>query len=323
MKIVFFGTPEWAVPSLRSIVRSHHEIVGVVTAPDKAVGRSRVKQATAIKQAARECEVGPVFQPETLRGAARREEILGGEPDALVVVAYGKILPGRLLDAPRYGAINLHFSLLPRHRGASPVHYAVLCGDRRSGVSTMQMDRGLDTGAILLQEECPLDDQVRSVTLGPRLADLGAALIVRTLDGVEAGSITPRRQNDEEATLAPKLTREDGLVAWDRSAESICRQWRALDPWPRVVFEAACGSVRLLEVQVAKASSDGPCANRGVPGEVLSREGDAVLVACGRHSVLTVKRVQPAGRRPMTAAAACSGGFLSIGEILRNGSLGH
>jgi methionyl-tRNA formyltransferase len=312
VRVVFLGTPEWAVPALEALAESSHEVATVVSAPDRPVGRSRKPRPTPVKSAALELGIQRILQPETLRGAGPRGEILACEPDVLAVVAFGKILPGRLLDAPAHGAVNLHFSLLPRHRGASPVQHTLLMGDEMAGVSTMQMDRGLDTGPILLQEEVEILEGERSPELGERLARVGAALLVETLDGLEAGRVEPRAQDESLATLAPLLTKEEGHVDWRHPALDIERKTRAFAGWPAVVCEGPKGRLRLLR---ARALHDRT--HSGEPaGRVLSREGDAVLVACGESSVLALDEVQPAGSRAMAAAAALAGAYLAVGQEL-------
>jgi methionyl-tRNA formyltransferase len=314
MRLVFLGTPQWAVPSLERLVRDGHRIAGVVTAPDKPAGRGRHARATPVKHAAVRLGLEPVLQPATLRPREVRAAILDLEPEALVVVAYGRILPGRLLDAPPQGAINVHFSLLPRHRGASPVQHTLLAGDALAGVTTMVMERGLDTGPILLQRETAVRPGEKASSLGERLAGMGAPLLAETLEGLEQGAVTPTPQDDSRATEAPPLRREMGLVRWAEPAEGLSRRVRAFDPWPPVVATCAKGTLRLLEAAPMEGErTDAP------PGTVLGRSGEAMRVACGAETVLRVDRVQPEGRRPMTGAACLSGRYASAGERLGDG----
>jgi methionyl-tRNA formyltransferase len=235
-----------------------------------------------------------------------------------VVVAYGKILPGRLLDAPRFGAVNLHFSLLPRHRGASPVQHTLLAGDEQAGVSTMLMDRGLDTGPILLQQTTPVSRGEKSRQLGARLAQLGAPLLARTLRGLEDGSVIPRPQDERGASEAPLLTREMGHVRWDEPAPVIARRVCAFDPWPPVVARCAKGTLRLLDAAPADPADGAPA--DAPPGTVLGRAGEALLVACGGGTRLVLDRVQPEGRRPMPGAACLAGRYVAVGERLGDGA---
>ncbi|RMG42577.1 MAG: methionyl-tRNA formyltransferase [Acidobacteria bacterium] len=315
MRVVFFGTPEWAVPFLEALAASRHEVDAVVTAPDAPVGRSRRPQPPPVKRAAAELGIAPVLQPATLKDRGAREEILRFGSDALVVVAYGRILPGRLLDAPRHGAVNVHFSLLPRHRGASPVQHAILHGDKRTGVTTMLMTRGLDEGPILLQQATTIGERETAGELGARLAVMGAPLLVETLDRLEEGTLLPTPQPPDGVSLAPRLTPDMGRVAWDRPAAEIDRMVRAFDPWPPVVTWGPRGRLRLLEVRPA----DEPAPEGARPGEVLGRRGDSALVACGGGTVLELARLQPDGGRPMTGAAALAGRHLREGGRLGSG----
>lgn len=313
MRVVFLGTPEWAVPSLRGLVDAGLQVAGVVTAPDKPVGRSRTPRPSPVKQAAGELGIEPLLQPKTLKSRSVRESILALEPDVLAVVAYGKILPGRLLDAPRLGAVNLHFSLLPRHRGASPVQHTLLAGDDQAGVTTMVMDRGLDTGPLLLQQATEIEPGETAAALGRRLAQIGAPLLARSLRGLDEGSIRPAPQDHAQATEAPLLTREMGHVRWSETADALSRRVRAFDPWPPVVAACGKGSLRLLEAAPERGGTDQP------PGTVLERRGEALVVACGEGTRLRVERVQPEGRRPMTGAACLAGRYATVGERLGDG----
>lgn len=314
MKLVFLGTPEWAVPSLEALAASGHEVAAVVTAPDAPVGRSRRPVPPPVKRAAERLGLVPVLQPPTLRSAAARAAILAPSPDALAVVAYGKILPGRLLDAPPHGAVNLHFSLLPRHRGASPVQHALLAGDERTGVSTMLVDRGLDTGPVLLQQAVDIESWEAAPELGERLAIRGARLLVETFDGLEAGRLRPRPQDDAAATLAPSLAREMGHVDWSVSAVEIERMVRAFAGWPPVVCEGSKGRLRLRRARAVDGSSG---ASPAPPGTVLGRSGDGLDVACGGGTVLRIDQLQPAGGRAMSGAAALAGRYVEPGGRLR------
>jgi len=315
MRVVFFGTPEWAVPALDGLAGGGHEVVGVVTAPDAPVGRSRRPVPPPVKKRASALGIDPILQPATLRDPEARRAILRLEPEALVVVAYGRILPGRLLDAPRFGAVNLHFSLLPRHRGASPVQHAILCGDQRTGVTTMRMTRGLDEGPILLQQATPIGEREGARALGDRLARIGAELLAETLDRLEAGTLLPTPQPEQGVTYAPRLTAEMGRVDWSRPAGEIERRVRAFDPWPPVVTWGPRGRLRLLEVSLP--GREAPEGAR--PGEVLAREGEAALVTCGGRSLLAIDRLQPDGGRPMSGAAALAGRHLRVGGRLGAG----
>jgi methionyl-tRNA formyltransferase len=318
LKIVFLGTPAWAALSLRALVRSRHEVIGVVTQPDRPVGRSREPVESPVKQAAAELGLPAPLQPASLRQETVRREILRGRPEALVVVAYGRILPGRLIDAPPRGAINLHFSLLPRHRGASPVQHTILAGDVEAGVTTILMDRGLDTGPILLQQRTCVGQRETAPELGDRLARLGAPLLVETLDRLADDGVEPRPQDEAAASLAPLLTRDMGSVRWERPAAEIERMTRAFARWPPVVARAATGRLRIL---VARATP-GRSAREAPAGQVLGLAGDGVEVACGASTVLRIEELQPDSRRSMSGRAALAGRYLRAGERLRDGEEG-
>ncbi len=311
MNVLFFGTPDWAVPSLEALAASAHRVVATVTAPDAPSRRSRTPLPPPAKEAALRLELGPVLQPATLRGEGAREGLLAFAPDALVVVAYGRILPGRLLDAPPFGGVNLHFSLLPRHRGASPVQHTLWAGDRTAGVTTMRMERGLDTGPVYLRatETVETCDDARS--LGARLARVGATLLVETLDRLAAGALVAEPQDPSGASWAPPLTRELGVVDWCGDAAEIARRVRAFVPWPPVVTRGTRGTLRLLRVEALGETSPPGTA----PGTVMRRVGDAVDVACGT-GMLRIAELLPEGGRPMTAAAALAGRHIECGGRL-------
>ncbi|HHN75148.1 MAG TPA: methionyl-tRNA formyltransferase [Acidobacteria bacterium] len=313
MKAVFFGTPQWAVPSLDALVGSEHQVVGVVCNPDRPAGRRARSLPCPVKTRAVELGLEPILQPPSLRPREVRQEILRLEAEVFVVVAYGRILPGRLLDAPVHGAVNVHFSLLPRHRGASPVQHAIVCGDRESGVSTMRMDRGLDTGPILLQHSTPIGPEETTTELGARLAEIGARLLIETLDGLLSGDITPRAQDETQATVAPLLDKDAGRFRWEQPAEQIARRVRAFAQWPKV---RAVGPRGVLLMRKVRALPGEGADERQPPGTVLERRGEAVAVACGAGSVLLLERVQPEGRREMSGAAALAGGHLCLGGRL-------
>ncbi len=308
VNVLFFGTPDWAVPSLEALAASTHRVVAVVAAPDAPTRRSGAPRPPPVRAAAIELGLGPVLQPETLRGDAVRAALLGFAPDVLVVVAYGRILPGRLLDAPRFGGVNLHFSLLPRHRGASPVQHTLWAGDPEAGVSTMRMERGLDTGPVYLRAAVPVGPDEDSATLGARLARLGAPLLVRTLDGLAAQTLAGELQDASAATWAPPLTREMGRVDWGGDAAELARRVRAFVPWPPVVTRGARGTLRLLRAVALEETA--PPAD--APGTLLRRVGEAVDVACGRGQ-LRVAEVLPENGRPMSASAALAGRHFELG----------
>src|SRR5262249_42652842 len=231
MKIIYMGAPEFAVPSLQEIARSEHEIVVVVTQPDRPSGRSLRVQPPAVKVAAQQLGL-PILQPETTKSTEFVAQLAAYKPDLLVVVAYGEILRTNLLELSPAGSVNLHASLLPRYRGAAPIAWAILKGERETGVTTMRIVKEMDAGPVFLQQQCPIDPDDTTATLSSKLARIGAPLLVQTIDRIEAGTITPAPQDETMVSLAPKLKKEDGLIDWKRESATIARMTRAFDPWP-------------------------------------------------------------------------------------------
>ena len=290
MRVVFLGTPEFAVPTLRAL----HESVGtavalVVTQPDRPTGRGQRLLPTAVKSFALERGLA-VFQPERLRGPDVIERLRAADADLFVIAAYGQLLRQAVLDLPRHGCLNVHPSLLPRHRGPSPIAAAILAGDERTGVTIMLTERGMDTGPILAQEIVPLGREETSASLTPRLADLGAELLLRTIPGWIAGTIAPQPQDEDRATHSRLFTKADGAIDWTRPADDLERQVRALNPWPRA-FTFARG--QRLQVLLARA---GDLEIPGPPGTVGVGASKAPLVATGRGA-LRLDRVKLEGGR--------------------------
>lgn len=286
------GTPELAVPSLGALIE-RFEVVAVATQPDRRAGRGRGLEASPVKRRALEADL-PVLQPAGLRDPAAVAQLAAYRPDLVAVVAYGLILPPALLELPPLGCVNVHTSLLPRHRGASPIHGAILAGDEVTGVTTMLMDEGLDTGPILLQEREPVRPRDTTVTLGARLAERGAALLVRTVERLAAASIDPAPQDDAEATLTGLIRKQDGLIDWRRPAVEIERRVRAMQPWPSAfTFH---GDTRL---QIWRAE---PGPDTDAEAGTVVALAEALLVACGDGRALRVHEMQrPGGRRLPTA----------------------
>lgn len=296
MRVVFMGTPPAAVPALRELAASH-EVVGVYTQPDRPRGRGRRVLPPPVKEAALELSL-PVHQPRTLRAAEAQAELGELAPEAVCVVAYGKILPAPVLELPPVGCVNAHFSLLPRWRGAAPVERAILAGDDRTGVTTIVMDEGLDTGPVLMQEPEPIrpDDTAGSVTA--RLAVAGAGLLVRSVEGLADGTLEPRPQPEQGATYADKVEADEGELDFARPAAELERAVRAFDPHPGA-FTAFGG--RRLKVWGARiVPGDGPA------GEVIRVPDEGPVVAAGEGALLLL-RVQPEGKRPMGGDAFARG----------------
>lgn len=297
MKIVFCGTAEFAVPSLR-VCAEHHEVVAVVTQPDRSGHRGR-PAPRPVADVARDLRLD-VWQPARIRDPDTEKRVRALAADALVVAAYGQIIPEGILDGPRYGGINVHASLLPRWRGAAPVAAAILAGDSETGVSIMQMEAGLDTGPVFLQRRLPVPADATTPSLTATLAGLGAGALIDVLRALRGGDAIATPQADAEATYAPRLSRSDGEVEWrERTAVEVDRRVRALQPWPGVLAVLAGGRVQLLAGAVADA--DG-----GDPGEIVKLDGDSVVVAA-REDGYRIDSVRPPGGRTMSPAAYLRG----------------
>ena len=307
MRLVFCGTPEFAVPTLEALIAAGHEVVLVVTQPDRAAGRGMEMQAPPVKRIAAAHGIS-VVQPEKIRiNVEFRERLEAVRPDAIVVVAYGRIIPRWMLDLPRLGNINLHGSLLPKYRGAAPVQWAVANGEKITGVTTMRIDEGLDTGPMLLAQVESIAPEASAVDLFGSLAEVGARLMVKTLHGLESGTITPVEQDHAEATLAPILKREDGLIDFSMNSQRIYDRWRGFQPWPGA-FTTLRGK-KLIVHRMASVEGEGS------PGELLV-DGDRLMVGCGEGSMLRFVDIQLEGKRPMSAAEFLRGFQVRSGERL-------
>jgi len=281
------------VPPLRALLASKHRIVGVYTQPDRPAGRGRQLAMSAVKQCALEHQL-QVFQPSTLREPTQVEVLASLKPDVMVVVAYGLILPNSILSVPRYGCVNIHASLLPRWRGAAPIHRAILAGDANTGITIMQMDAGLDTGPMLLERHCAIDARETTASLHDRLSAMGAEAIVAALDELAAGSLEPRPQPTLGATYASKISKEEARIDWRGSATQIDRQIRAFVPWPIAETHWQGEQLRIWE---AEPLADSPDAR---PGTITKVEPNAIVVATG-DAALRLLKVQQAGRKTVSA----------------------
>lgn len=301
MRILFLGTGDIAIPSFDAIANApQHELVGLVTQPDRPAGRRRELKAPAIKKRAGELGL-PVLQPEKIRRPAALEEIRNLSPDVGVVMAYGQILPKAVLEFPRYGCLNLHASLLPRHRGAAPIQAAILEGDRETGVTVMYMDEGLDTGDIMLMEALEIGAAETGGELHDRLGLLAGTMIVEALDQLEAGSAPRVSQNEARATYAPKIGREDGRIDWASSATAIARMIRAYHPWPgaSATFQTDTGARRVAKILRAEPLAAATL-NDAPPGS-RRPESRYLEIQCG-EGALRILELQPEGKRPMAVA---------------------
>jgi methionyl-tRNA formyltransferase len=304
MRVVFAGTPEFAVVGLQALCRAGHELTLVLTQPDRPSGRGLEPAPSPVKRAASALGL-EVFQPVTLRDSAVESRIRAARPDVLVVAAYGLILPQAVLDIAKRGALNIHASLLPRWRGAAPIQRAIMAGDSVTGVCIMQMDAGLDTGPVLLQAETPISPQDTAGTLHDRLALLGATLLVDALRGLEQGIISPSPQASEGVTYAPKIAKAEARIDWARPALEICRQVRAFNPFP-----GAVARIRDTELKVWQAAE---LAGSGVPGTVLRVGYDGIVVACGA-AALGLTELQRAGGKRLAAGDLLRGFPIAAGE---------
>jgi methionyl-tRNA formyltransferase len=308
MKLVFCGTPEFGVPTLEAVIAAGHEVALVVTQPDRAAGRGMEMQTPAVKRVAMERGL-PVMQPEKIKSneefRTRLEEI---RPDAILVVAYGRIIPKWMLDLPRFGNINLHGSLLPKYRGAAPIQWAVANGEVVTGVTTMRLDEGLDTGDMLLAQVCPIGQEETAIDVYECLAPLGAELMVKTLHHLEAGLIFPEAQDHSRATLAPILKREDGWIDFSSTAQRIYDRWRGFQPWPGA-HTLLRGKKLIVQKMHVAGVGDGEAG-------VVKVRGETLLVGCGGGSSIALDEVQMEGKRRMSAAEFLRGNQVRSGEEL-------
>jgi len=309
-RIVFFGTPDFAVPSLRALLDGPDDVLGVVCQPDRPAGRGRHVQAPPVKELARSRCV-PVGQPEKPRTPEFLDQLRSWGPGLIVVAAYGRILPRTVLDLPPLGCINVHASLLPRYRGAAPIQWALMRGEQVTGVTIMQMNERMDEGDILLQRELRIAPQETAGELQERLAELGAEALLAALDAMYAGSLVPRPQNHEAATLAPMIKKDDGRINWSRPAAELARQVRAFSPWPSA-FTSLQG--KLLKIHRARVLPD----STGTLPATVVVVGDTIQVATG-SGLLAIDELQLEGRKRLSAADFARSGAVHPGVRLGNG----
>ena len=307
LRLVFCGTPEFAVPSFQTIVAApKFEIAAVYTQPDRPRGRGHEVSFSPIKEAALAAQV-PVHQPAKIRLPEVEQHLRNLSPDAIVIIAYGQIIPARLLDIPRLGWINLHASLLPKYRGAAPIHWAIANGETVTGNTTMRIDAGMDTGEMLLRQDVSIGPNETAPELAERLARAGADLMVDTLLRLDEGRLTPQRQDHAAATVAPMLKREDGRIAWERPAREIYNRMRGFAPWPGAYSEFRG---QLCHILGRPASKEMPSA---AAGEILVEAGN-VYVACGSATTLQLSHVKLEGRKQITVHEFANGARLQPGE---------
>lgn len=304
MKLLFMGTPAFAVPCLAQLYQDGHELLGVFTQPDKPKGRHYTLTPPPVKELALSHGT-PVFQPATLRNEAVEQQIRALAPQCIVVVAYGKLLPPRVLEIPPHGCINIHASLLPKLRGAAPIQWAVLRGEAVTGVTAMQMDAGLDTGDMLLARETPIEENETAGELQQRLSVLGAAVLHDTLVQLEQGTLQPQKQDDALFTYAPLLDKSLSPVNWANEARQIHNQIRGLSPWPGAVTQYGGKTVKLHAARMAEGFA-------GFPGEIRVT-GARLLVCCGNNTAIELLEMQLEGKKRMPTAQFLAGNPLTSG----------
>jgi len=305
-RIIFMGTPDFAVPSLSGLLQSCHEVVAVVTQPDKKKGRGKILAAPPVKELAEKHGIA-VLQPTKIKTDEFLEQLKGYSPDLIVVVAYGRILPASILNLAPLGCINVHGSLLPRHRGAAPIQWAVISGDNKAGVTIMQMDEGMDTGDILLPAAVKIEESETAGSLFARLADLGSETLLTALTRLQNGNLPPQQQDHEKATMAPPLKKEMGLIDWSKSAEELQCLIPGLDPWPSAYTYLDGKRYRLFSPKVVHKQSDAPA------GSILLADNNGLLIATGSKALL-VEELQPEGKKRLTVEAFLCGHPVAIGS---------
>jgi methionyl-tRNA formyltransferase len=315
MRIVFCGTPAFAVPSFQHLLaQSDFEIVAALTQPDRPRGRGQEVSHSPVKQVALAAGI-PVYQPEKVRAPEVQQQLEAMKPDAMVIIAYGQIIPVRLLPIPKHGWINLHASLLPKYRGAAPINWAIANGETKTGVTTMRIDAGMDTGEMLLKREIEIAPAETAPELTARMAELGAPPLAETLRGIASGSIQPQPQDHDAATYAPMLKKEDGRIDWNRPAREIYNRIRGLTPWPGAytTFRGQLCHIwgHLWGEAVSNSSEEGIA---GGPPGTLAHANAEILVACGDTTVLRLTSVKLEGRKQISASEFARGARLTSGE---------
>ena len=307
LRILFYGTPQFAVPSLKFLLKHpDFEVLAVYTQPDRPRGRGQEISFTPLKEVALAANL-PVHQPAKIRAPEVEAELRALAPDVIVIIAYGQIIPARLLNIPKYGWINLHASLLPKYRGAAPINWAIVNGETKTGNTTMRIDAGMDTGEMLLRQELAIVADETTPELAARLAEAGAPLLAETLCGIANGTLKGRPQNHAEATLAPILKREDGLIDWELSAEQIYNRMRGFTPWPDAYTQFRSQLCHLRGKPVSNEPAEAE------PGTIVSGTGK-LWVACGQGTLLELSTVKLEGRKQVSAVEFANGARLQPGE---------
>ena len=311
LNIIFAGTPDFAARHLQALIDSQHKVVAVYSQPDRPAGRGKKLQASAVKQTAQAHNID-VFQPETLKTPEAQRQVAEINADVMIVVAYGLILPQEILDTPRLGCLNVHGSLLPKWRGAAPIQRAIWAGDKETGITVMQMDKGLDTGAMLLKKSIHIDDTDTSASLYQKLALTGPQALLETLDNLP--NIQPEIQQDKLATYAHKLSKQEAKMDWQLSAAQLLRNVRAFNPWPTAYFEIQGAGIKVLQAKVVEP--DGSLEST-VPGQIIATDKSGILVATSEQAIL-LETIQLPGKKPLPVKDILNGraDWFTVGTIL-------
>lgn len=306
MNIIFMGTPDFAVPSLKALIDSEYDVVGVVCQPDRPKGRGKKMSSPPVKVLAEEHSI-PVLQPEKIRTEEFFEKLKSFKPDLICVTAYGRIIPKNILELPKYGCLNVHASLLPKYRGAAPINWAIINGEKTTGITTMLMDEGMDTGDILLKKEIPIEEDDSSIELSNKLSIIGAGLLIETIKKVQNDEIKPIKQNDDEATLAPIIKKDVGKTDWGKSAEEIRNLIRGTQPWP-----GAFTSYNGKNLKIFKATVDDSTGN---PGEIIISDKDRLVIGTGSKS-LSIEELQIEGGKRLNISDFLRGNQMKSETVL-------
>lgn len=310
MRIVFMGTPDFSGEALKSLLNSEHEVVAVFTQPDKPKGRGKKLSNPPVKTIALEAGI-PIYQPTKIRDSESLKVLKDLNPDIIVVAAYGKILPKEMLELPPYGCINIHASILPKYRGAAPIHWAVINGEKETGITIMQMDEGMDTGDILLIGKIDIPEDAHTGEMFERLATLGGKLLIEALDQIKEDNIVPIKQNNNEATYAPMLTKDDELIQWNMSARNLHNKIRGMNPWPGVYTFFRDERLKIHKSSLIEEN----CLTKGKPGEIIDFSSAGILVAT-ENGLLALEKVQPAGKKQLDFKDFVNGYKVNKGEVL-------
>lgn len=289
LKVIFAGTPDFAASSLSAVLNSHHQVVSVYTQPDRKAGRGKKVTMSPVKELAQEHHI-PVEQPLNFKSEESLNRLASYQADVMVVVAYGLLLPQKVLDTPKLGCINVHGSLLPRWRGAAPIQRAIQAGDKETGITIMQMEAGLDTGPMLMTSSTPISEQDTGASLHDRLAEMGAKLLVKALDDIADNKLQATVQDDQLATYAHKLNKEEAQIDWQKSAQELDRTIRAFNSWPVAYSQLDTNTVRVWQANIVDHSTDAK------PGTILQADGNGILVSCGEGCLLLTKLQLPGSR---------------------------